>query len=120
MRMSDWSSDVCSADRGDLITAADAPAACADQFAAHLLWMGTQPLLPGRGDWLKTAAGTVGARITEIRHNVDVNTKAALSAAQLELTEAGSCTLVLDRGDAVDRSCATHSVGVSNLINHQE
>src|SRR3546814_13343193 len=58
--------------RGDLITAADAPAACADQFAAHLLWMGTQPLLPGRGYWLKTAAGTVGASITAIRHKVDV------------------------------------------------
>src|SRR3546814_16272952 len=56
--------------RGDLITAADAPAACADQFAAHLLWMGTQPLLPGRGYWLKPADGPVGARLTEIRHHI--------------------------------------------------
>src|SRR3546814_4662904 len=56
-------SDELDISRGDLITAADAPAACADKFAAHLLWMGTQPLLPGRGYWLQTAAGKVGVSI---------------------------------------------------------
>src|SRR3546814_18085911 len=61
--------------RGDLITAADAPAACADQFAAHLLWLGTQPLLHGRGYWPKTAPGTIGASITASRHQVDVQTQ---------------------------------------------
>src|SRR3546814_19031832 len=65
--------------RGDLITAADAPAACADQFAANLLWMGPQPLLPGPGYWPKTAAGTVGASIPDIRHKVAATTHAALS-----------------------------------------
>src|SRR3546814_5656488 len=65
--------------------------------------MGTQPLLPGRGYWLKTAAGTVGASITEIRHKVDVNTQAALSATQLALNEVGSCNLELDRAIAFER-----------------
>ena len=34
--------------RGDVLAAADAPPAVADQFEAHVVWMAEQPMLPGR------------------------------------------------------------------------
>ncbi|HEY1588348.1 MAG TPA: GTP-binding protein, partial [Rhodanobacter sp.] len=60
--------------RGDVIAAAAKPPQVADQFAAHLLWMGEAPLLPGRSYWLKIGARMVSAQVTEIKHKVDVNT----------------------------------------------
>ena len=36
------------ASRGDLITSAQHPATVADQFQAHLVWMGDEPLYTGR------------------------------------------------------------------------
>jgi bifunctional enzyme CysN/CysC len=46
----------------------------ADQFAAHLVWMGDEPLLPGRSYLMKIGARTVPATITELKHRVDVST----------------------------------------------
>ncbi|PZO62364.1 MAG: adenylyl-sulfate kinase, partial [Pseudoxanthomonas suwonensis] len=40
--------DTLDVGRGDLLVAADAVPALADQFAVQLLWMDTEPLLPGR------------------------------------------------------------------------
>ena len=34
--------------RGDVLAAADAPPAVADQFEATIVWMGEEPMLPGR------------------------------------------------------------------------
>ncbi|HEV8695386.1 MAG TPA: sulfate adenylyltransferase subunit CysN, partial [Lysobacter sp.] len=66
--------------RGDVIASASQPAQVADQFAAHVLWMGEQPLLPGRPYWLKIGTRTVSASVTEIKHKVDVNTQEQLAA----------------------------------------
>ena len=82
--------------RGDVIAAADAPTEVADQFGAHVLWLGDSPLLPGRPYWLKIGTRTVGAQVTEITHRVDVNTQAELAAKNLELNEVGWCKLSLD------------------------
>ncbi|MEG3185251.1 sulfate adenylyltransferase subunit CysN, partial [Lysobacter erysipheiresistens] len=89
--------DEIDASRGDVIAAASDLPEVADQFAAHLLWLGEQPLLPGRPYWLKVGSRTVGAQITDIRHKVDVNTQDELAARQLDLNEVGVCNLMLDQ-----------------------
>src|SRR3546814_19201244 len=73
--------------RGDVIADAHNPPEVADQFAAHLLWLDTQALLPGRLYWLKIGTRTVGAQVTEIKHKIDVNTQEELAAKHLELNE---------------------------------
>ncbi|MCF7222447.1 sulfate adenylyltransferase subunit CysN [Marilutibacter chinensis] len=83
--------------RGDVIAGAGQPPELSDQFAAHLLWMGEQPLLPGRPYWLKIGTRTVGATVTEIKHKVDVNTQDKLAAKHLELNEVALCNLHLDQ-----------------------
>ena len=80
--------------RGDVVAAASSPAQVADQFAAHLLWMGEHALLPGRPYWLKIGARTVGASVTEIKHRVDVNTQDHLAAKHLELTRSATATCI--------------------------
>jgi bifunctional enzyme CysN/CysC len=105
--------------RGDVIAAASSPAQVADQFAAHLLWMGEHALLPGRPYWLKIGARTVGASITEIKHRVDVNTQDHLAAKHLELNEVGYCNLHLDQPVAFESYADSRELGAFILIDRQ-
>ncbi len=102
--------------RGDVIAAADDAPEVADQFAAHVLWMDGQPLLPGRSYWLKLGAATVGATVTEIKHKVDVNTQAQLAARHLELNEVAYCNIELDRPVAFEPYARNAALGGFILI----
>ncbi|RUL73098.1 adenylyl-sulfate kinase [Dyella choica] len=105
--------------RGDVLADAARPAPEADQFAAHVLWMGDEPLLPNRSYWLKVGARTVNARITTIKHKVDVNTQAKLAAHRLELNEVGYCEVDLDHPIAFEPYADNHSLGGFILIDRQ-
>jgi bifunctional enzyme CysN/CysC len=105
--------------RGDVIAAASSPAQVADQFTAHVLWMGEHALLPGRPYWLKIGARTVGASVTEIKHRVDVNTQDHLAAKHLELNEVGYCNLHLDQPVAFESYADSRELGAFILIDRQ-
>ncbi|MGQ4660263.1 sulfate adenylyltransferase subunit CysN [Lysobacter sp. F6437] len=111
--------DEIDASRGDVIAAASNPAEAADQFAAHLIWMGDQPLLPGRPYWLKIGTRTVGAQITEIKHKIDVNTQDELAAKSLELNEVAYCNLYLDQPVAFEKYADNRDLGAFILIDRQ-
>jgi bifunctional enzyme CysN/CysC len=83
--------------RGDVIAAAEAPPEVADQFECTLVWMGEEPMLPGRGYLLKLGARTTNATITEPKYKLNVNTMEHLAAKTLELNEIGVCNIALDR-----------------------
>jgi len=102
--------------RGDIIAAATDLPEVADQFAAHLLWLGGQPLLPGRPYWLRIGSRTVGAQVTEIKHRVDVNTQDHLAAKQLDLNEVAFCNLMLDQPIAFEPYADNHALGGFILI----
>ncbi len=111
--------DEIDASRGDVIAAASAPPEVADQFAAHLLWMGDEHLLPGRPYLLKVGARTVGASVTEIKHRVDVNTQEQLAAKHLALNEVGFCNLHLDQPIAFEPYAQDRALGGFILIDRQ-
>jgi bifunctional enzyme CysN/CysC len=111
--------DEIDASRGDVIAAVSDLPEVADQFAAHLLWMGDAPLLPGRPYLLKVGARTVGASITEIKHKVDVNTQDALAAKHLELNEVAVCNLHLDQPIAFAPYADNKALGGFILIDRQ-
>ena len=67
--------------RGDLLAGASARAEFADQFAAHLIWMKDEPLVPGRSYWLKIGTRTVPATVTALKHRIDVDTRRACRRA---------------------------------------
>jgi len=105
--------------RGDVVASGQRPPQVADQFAAHVLWLGEQPLLPGRPYWLKLGTATVSASVTEIKHKVDVNTQEPLAAKHLELNEVGYCNLHLDRAIPFEAYADNRALGGFILIDRQ-
>lgn len=83
--------------RGDVIVAADAPLAVADQFEVTLIWMHEQPLLCGRTYAFKLGTSTARATVQPLKFRIDVDTQARLAAERLELNDIGVAELALDR-----------------------
>ena len=75
--------------RGDVLSASQSRPDVTDQFAAHLLWMAEDELLPGRQYLLKLATATVPVTITALKHKIDVNTLDQHAAKTLQLNEVG-------------------------------
>ena len=107
------------AGRGQVLSSAAAPCPEASQFGCHLLWMGDEPMLPGRAyDFLQGTA-RVRARITAIKHKVDVHTQAPLAARRLELNEVGACNLDLDQDIAFEPFASNAALGGFVLVDLQ-
>lgn len=102
--------------RGDVISTVAAPAEIADQFECTINWMHESPLLPGRPYLLKIGTRTVNATITDIKHQVDVNTRQHMAAKTLELNDIGVCNLSLDRPIAFDPYNQNRDMGSFILI----
>ena len=102
--------------RGDVIAATDDPPEVADQFAAHVLWMGEGQMLPGRPYWLKLGTRTVGATVSALKHKVDIDTQAPLAATHLELNEVGYCNLSLDQAIPFEPYARNRALGGFILI----
>jgi bifunctional enzyme CysN/CysC len=83
--------------RGDVVAAAGAPPEAADQFEATIVWMADEPLLVGRGYWLKLATQTVTATVHEPKYEINVNTLEHLAAKTLELNAIGVAEVATDR-----------------------
>jgi bifunctional enzyme CysN/CysC len=103
--------DEVDASRGDVICDAQEPAAVADQFEAHVIWMDEQEMLPGRPYLLKIGARTVGAAIAAPKYRVDVNTLEHQAATTLGLNEIGVCNVALDRPIAFDPYAENRDTG---------
>ena len=83
--------------RGDVLAAADAPPQAADQFEAAFVWMADEPMVPGRGYWLKLATQTVSATVQAPKYAVNVNTLERLAAKTFELNAIGVAELATDK-----------------------
>jgi bifunctional enzyme CysN/CysC len=79
--------------RGDMLASPGERPDVADQFAAHLIWMADDQLVPGRSYLLRAGTRTVSASVTAIKHKVDVNTGGHLAGPTLGLNEIGFCNL---------------------------
>ncbi len=105
--------------RGDIICAGKAPAEQTDQFAAHLLWMAEDKLLPGRQYLLKTANRVIPATVTELKHKINVNTLEHMSGKTLELNEVGFCNFNLAQPVAFDAYKDNRRTGAFILIDRR-
>lgn len=102
--------------RDELISAADAPAEVADQFAVTLVWLHGEPMLAGRPYLMKTGAATVTATVTAIKHQINVTTLEHVAARQLELNGIAECNLSVDRPIAFDPYATNRDTGSFVLI----
>jgi bifunctional enzyme CysN/CysC len=104
------------ASRGDMFSATQAPATVANQFQAHLVWMTEDPLLPGRNYWLKCGSQLINANITQIKHQINVNTLEHIDADKLELNAVAECNLTTDKALIFDSYAENSSTGSFVLI----
>jgi bifunctional enzyme CysN/CysC len=102
--------------RGDMITSAEEPASIGKQFETTVIWMHEEPLMPGRTYLMQIGTKTVTASITDIKHQVNVNTMEHLAAKKLELNGIGECNISLDRDIAFDPYKANRDTGSFILI----
>ena len=102
--------------RGDMLAALRDRPQVADQFSAHVIWMADKPLMPGRSYFMKINGNSVAASVTELKHQIDVNTLAKLAAHTLALNEVGVCNLSLARPIAFDAYADNRDTGAFILI----
>ena len=80
--------------RGDILAKPAERPEVADQFAAHVIWMDQEALVPGRSYALRVGTQSIAtASITAIKYKIDVNTREHLAAATLGLNEIGFCNI---------------------------
>jgi bifunctional enzyme CysN/CysC len=102
--------------RGDLLSAPTARPEVADQFAAHLIWMGDEPLLPGRPYLMRIGTRYVPVNVTALKHKLDVDTREHLAARSLSLNEIGVCNLSTTTPIAFDAYADNRETGAFILI----
>ena len=88
--------------RGDILSDPGRPPDVADQFAAHLIWMNEEPMVPGRLYLFKTAGKTVVGSFTEIKYLVEINHLQHLAAKSMGLNEIGVVNASLREAIAFD------------------
>jgi bifunctional enzyme CysN/CysC len=103
--------------RGDVLSPPDERPEVSDQIAAHVIWMADEALLPGRSYLLKTGTRTVGATVSELKHQVDIeDTFKPLAAKTLALNDIGFCNLSLAEPVAFDPYSDDRTTGSFILI----
>ena len=108
--------DEVEASRGDVLCHRQHRPDVADQFAAHLIWMDDEKLLPGRSYLMKLNGRTIGATVTEIKHRLDIDTGAKIAAKTLQLNEIGFCNLAAATPVAIDPYEMNRATGSFILI----
>ena len=79
--------------RGDMMVEAARRPDVSDQFQSHLVWMGDDPLLPGRPYLMKIGCRTVAAQVTDLKYVLAVDTLEHKAAKILHLNEVGIVNL---------------------------
>ncbi len=102
--------------RGDVLCDVHQRPEVSDQFAAHLLWMAEEELLPARQYLLKLATTTVPVTVSALKHKVDVNTLGHLAGKTLALNEVGYCNFSLSQPLAFDPYRENRDMGGFILI----
>jgi bifunctional enzyme CysN/CysC len=102
--------------RGDVLSRTDSRPEVVDQFAAHILWMAEEAMLPGRSYLMRIGAKFVPARVTSLKHKVDVNTLEHIAAKTLTLNEIGLCNVATASPVAFDAYADNRDTGAFVLI----
>ncbi|MGH9805921.1 MAG: sulfate adenylyltransferase subunit CysN [Terriglobia bacterium] len=102
--------------RGDMLAALRDRPQVADQFVAHLVWMSSEQLFPGRSYFMKINSCTIAATVSELKHRIDVNSLSKLAAKTLGLNEVGVCNVSVARPVAFDAYADNRDTGAFILI----
>lgn len=80
--------------RGDIIAKPTERPKVADQFAAHVIWMDQEDMVPGRSYVFRIGTQSIASgSISAMKYRIDVNTGAHVAARTLRLNEIGFCKI---------------------------
>ena len=102
--------------RGDVLASAEDRPEVSDQFAAEMLWMNEDHLLPGRSYLLKIGATTTPASVSALKHKIDINTFEKQPCTKLEINEIGLCNIACARPVVFDPYHQIRDMGAFILI----
>ncbi|GAA4803525.1 sulfate adenylyltransferase subunit CysN [Tomitella cavernea] len=102
--------------RGDVIAAAGDPPAVSDQFAAHVVWLAEQEMIPERRYLCRIGTSEVQARITRPKHKINVNTLEHTATTTLDVNEIGACNVSFDRPVPFDTYAEGGETGAFILV----
>jgi bifunctional enzyme CysN/CysC len=105
--------------RGDVLASPVARPSVADQFAAHLIWMSEEPLLPGRSYLMRAGTLFTPTRVTSLRHSIDMNSLQKIASRTLGLNEIGVCNFSTAQVVAFDPYVECRETGAFILIDRQ-
>jgi len=103
--------------RGDLIVAEIEPCEVADQFEAKIFWMDRELGYAGRDFTIKIGTTSVNARITKIKHAIDVNTGNDVPSEKLSLNDFAVITLKTDKPIPFEPFSTVPSLGSFVMVN---
>jgi bifunctional enzyme CysN/CysC len=108
--------------RGDLLVSPILGPEVSDQFAAHIIWMSDQALIPGRSYLARIGTKTTPITVTGIKYKIDVNTREHLAAHTLGLNDIAFCNLATAAPVAFDPYEQNRKTGsfilIDRLSNH--
>jgi bifunctional enzyme CysN/CysC len=102
--------------RGDLLVSPPSRPEVSDQFAAHIIWMSENALMPGRSYLARIGTRTTPITVTGIKYKIDVNTREHLAAHTLGLNDIAFCNLSTGVAVAFDPYDQNRSTGSFILI----
>jgi bifunctional enzyme CysN/CysC len=109
-------SDEIDVARGDIFAVPASRPQVADQFAATILWMSEEPMLPGRSYLMRSGARWVALTVSVIKHKVDVNSLEHLAARKLDLNEIAFCNVSIASPIAFDPYAENRDTGSFILV----
>lgn len=88
--------------RGDMIVRPGNVPKLEQKLEANIVWMGEQPLVPGKQYLFKQTTNTASGTISTLRYQIDVNSLHRKDSPSLNLNEIGRCAISLDEPLAFD------------------
>ena len=104
------------ASTGHVLAAPDDRPNVTDQFAAHVIWTGKDPLLPGRVYRFEMGPQHARVTVSALKHKVDPGTLEHQAAKFLEANEIGYCNLSSERTLVFDSFEASPAMGRFEII----
>ena len=102
--------------RGDLLAHPTERPVVADQFAAHLIWLSGEPLLPGRSYLMRIGNQWLPATVTELKYRLELGVLGHEAAKSLALNEIGFCSLSTARAATFDAYADNRATGGFILV----
>ena len=103
--------------RGDIILKQDNKEIIkADQFAAHLVWMDQDVMLPERNYIFRFNNTYINGQITDLVHSINVNSYEEIATKKLKLNDIAYCKIALTKMHSITSYKNNHQLGSFVII----